>query len=68
MTLLLIAPIAAVSLDMTAALAPLLYGLMGLVGLSALGIVLSCVAPQLSWPRRTVQPWPGLLRPAHKLS
>jgi hypothetical protein len=63
-----IAPIAAASLDMTAALAPLLYGLCGAVGVSALGILLSALGPRLSWQRRTREPVPTLLTPAHRAS
>lgn len=47
-------PIAAVSLDMTADLAPLLSGLYSLLGLSAVGIALSAVSSWLLSPRRTV--------------
>ena len=46
-------PIAAASLDMTADFAPLLSGLGGLLGLSALGIVMSAVSFWLINPRRT---------------
>jgi hypothetical protein len=68
MSFLSLTPIATASLDMTAALAPLLYGLCGLVGISALGIVLSSVVPRLSWQQRTTQPVPGFLRPTPKAS
>jgi hypothetical protein len=46
-------PVAAASLDMTAALAPLLLGLCGLVGLSAVGIVVSARAAWIVNPRQT---------------
>ena len=47
-------PIAAASLDMTADLAPLLSGLCGLLGLSAIGIVVSAVSFWLFNLQRTV--------------
>lgn len=46
-------PMAAASLDMTADFAPLLFGLLGLFGLSAVGIVLSAVPPWVRQKRRT---------------
>ena len=46
-------PSAAASLDMTADFAPLLFGLVGLLGLSAAGIVLSAVLPWMRQKRRT---------------
>jgi threonine/homoserine efflux transporter RhtA len=61
-----LAPIAAVSLDMTAALAPLLYGLCGLVGVSALGIMISALLPRLTWERRTTEAVPTFFTPAHR--
>ncbi|MGE0825958.1 MAG: hypothetical protein AB7G75_22405 [Candidatus Binatia bacterium] len=45
-------PIAAASLDMTAELAPLLYGLCFLVVLSAAGIAFSALRPWLQHERR----------------
>lgn len=48
-----LSPIAAASLDMTAGFAPLLFGLQGLLGLSAAGIVLSAVLPWMRQKRRT---------------
>jgi hypothetical protein len=61
-------PLAAASLDMTAALAPLLYGLVGLVGVSALGILVSALLPRFTWERRTREAVPPVFTPAHKAS
>ena len=47
-------PIASASLDMTAELAPLLYGLCFLVALSAAGIVVSVLRPWLQRERRVI--------------
>jgi len=46
-------PSAAASLDMTADFAPLLFGLLGLLSVSAAGIVLSAVLPWMQQKRRT---------------
>lgn len=46
-------PVAAASLDMTADFAPLLFGLSGLVGLSAAGIALTAVLPRVRQAWRT---------------
>jgi hypothetical protein len=51
-----LAPLAAASLEMTADFAPLLYGLCGLVIMSALGILLSALGPRLRRRRRAPHP------------
>jgi len=60
-------PLAAASLEMTADFAPLLYGLCGMVVVSAVGILMSVLGSRLRWTRRAPHS-PDLLAPTPKAS